>query len=81
MKKEMNILRIDNEREKGKIQDSVLKLENTVEKQNKVFDKVLRYHPEIKDSLPIILECEKMGLPPQIIKTLLEKQEIHISGD
>jgi hypothetical protein len=81
MKKEMNILRIDNDREKGKIQDSISKLENTLEKQNKVFDKVLQYHPEIKDSLPIVIECEKMGLPPELIKKLLEKQEIHISGE
>ncbi|MFC0343837.1 MobV family relaxase [Epilithonimonas hispanica] len=81
MKKEMNILRIDNDREKGKIQDSVSKLENTLEKQNKVFDKVLQYHPEVKDSLPIVIECEKMGLPPELIKKLLEKQEIHISGE
>ncbi len=81
MKKEMNILRIDNDREKGKMQDSVSKLENTLEKQNKVFDKVLQYHPEIKDSLPIVTECEKMGLPPELIKTFLEKQEIHISGE
>lgn len=81
IKKEMNILRIDNDREKGKMRDSVSKLENTLEKQNKVFDKVLKYHPEIKDSLPIVTECEKMGLPQDIIKTLLEKQEIHISGE
>lgn len=81
MKKEMNILRIDNDREKGKMQDSVSKLENTLEKQNKMFDKVLKYHPEIKDSLPIVMECEKMGLPPELIKKLLEKQEIHISGE
>lgn len=81
MKKEMNILRIDNDREKGKMQDSVSKLENTLEKQNKVFDKVLKYHPEVKDSLPIVTECEKMRLPPELIKKLLEKQEIHISGE
>jgi len=81
MKKEMNILRIDNDREKGKLQDSVSKLENTLEKQNKVFEKVFKYHPEIKDSLPIVTECEKMGLPPELIKKLLEKQEIHISGE
>ncbi|WP_312082544.1 MobV family relaxase [Epilithonimonas hominis] len=81
MKKEMNILRIDNDREKGKMQDSVSKLESTLEKQNKVFDKVLKYHPEVKDSLPIVIECEKMGLPPELIKKLLEKQEIHISGE
>ena len=81
MKKEMKILRIDNDREKGKMQDSVSKLENTLEKQNKVFDKVLKYHPEVKDSLPIVIECEKMGLPPELIKKLLEKQEIHISGE
>lgn len=81
MKKEMNILRIDNDREKGKLQDSVSKLEITLERQNKVFDKVLKYHPEIKDSLPIVIECEKMGLPPELIKKLLEKQEIHISGE
>ena len=81
MKKEMNILRIDNDREKGKMEDSVSKLENTLEKQNKMFDKVLKYHPEIKDSLPIVTECEKMGLSPELIKTLLGKQEIHISGE
>lgn len=81
MKKEMNILRIDSDREKGKMQDSVSKLENTLEKQNKVFEKVFKYHPEIKDSLPIVTECEKMGLPSELIKKLLEKQEIHISGE
>lgn len=81
MKKEMNILKIHNDREKGKMLESVSKLENTLEKQNKVFDKVLKYYPEIKDSLPIIVECEKMGLPPELIRTLLEKQELHISGE
>lgn len=81
MKKEINIVKIKNEKENGKLQDSVSKLENTLEKQNKVFDKVLKYHPEIKDSLPIVTECEKMGLPPELIKTLLEKQEMHISGE
>ena len=81
MKKEINILKIHNDREKGKMQESVSKLENTLEKQNKVFDKVFKYHPEIKDSLPIIVECEKMGLLPELIRTLLEKQELHISGE
>lgn len=81
MKSELNQVKNSNNIEKGKLQDSVLKLENNLEKQNKVFDKVLQYHPDIKDSLPIVIECEKMGLTPEIIKTLLEKQEIHISGE
>lgn len=81
MKSELNQVKNSNNIEKGKLQDSVLKLENNLEKQNKVFDKVLQYHPEIKDSLPIIVECEKMGLLPELIRTLLEKQELHISGE
>ncbi|MCG2794176.1 MAG: plasmid recombination protein [Weeksellaceae bacterium] len=81
MKKEMNNLKTHKEREKGKLQESVSKLENSLEKQNKVFDKLMQYHPQIKDSFPIILDCEKMGLSPTIIKTLLEKQEINIKGE
>ena len=41
----------------------------------------MQYHPEIKSSLPIVLDCEKMRLSPIIIKNLLEKQEIHIKGE
>ena len=81
IKKEMISLKNQKEREQGKLQESVSKLENTVEKQNKIFDKIAQYQPDIQDSLAIIIECEKMGLPPELIKTLLEKQEIHISGE
>lgn len=81
MKSKLNTINTSNDREKKKLQESVSKLENTLEKQNKVFEKVLEYYPEIKDSLPIVIECEKMGLPQYIIKTLLEKQEIHINGE
>ena len=81
MKQEINILRINSEREKGKMQNTFSKLESTLEKQNNIFDKVLKYHPEIKDSLSILEECEKMGMPPELIKMLLEKREIHISGE
>ena len=81
IKKEMNNLKTLREREKGKLQESVSKLENTLEKQSKVFDKLMQYHPEIKSSLPIVLDCEKMRLSPIIIKNLLEKQEIHIKGE
>ena len=43
-------------------------------------DKIAQYLPDI-NSLPIIIECEKMGMPSELIKTLLKKQEIHISGE
>ena len=81
MKKEMNNLKTLKDREKGKLQESVSKLEDTLEKQSKVFDKLMQYYPEIKGFLPIVLECEKMGLSPTIIKTLLEKEEIHLKGE
>lgn len=81
MKKEMNILKTGKDKEKEKLQESVSKLENTIEKQDNNFEKVLKYHPEIKDSLKIVTECEKIGLPPELIEKLLEKQEIHISGE
>ena len=81
IKKEMVCFKNQKEREQGKLQESVLKLENTVEKQNKIFDKIAQYQPDIKDSLAIIIECEKMGMPPELIKTLLKKQEIRISGE
>ena len=81
IKKEMISLKNQKEREQGKLQESVLKLENTIEKQNKIFDKIAQYQPDIKDSLAIIIECEKMGMPPELIKTLLKKQEIRISGE
>ena len=41
----------------------------------------MQSNPEITSSLPIVLDCEKMGLSPIIIKTLLEKEEIHIKGE
>ncbi len=81
MKKEMNNLKTLKDREKGELQESVSNLENTLEKQSKIFDKLMQYHPDIKSSLPIVLDCEKMRLSPTIIKTLLEKEEIHIKGD
>lgn len=81
MKSKLNTINTSNDREKKKLQESVSKLENTLEKQNMVFDKVMQYHPDINYTLAIVIECEKMGLPPELIKTLLEKQEIHISGE
>lgn len=69
------------EREQGKLQESVSKLENTIEKQNKIFDKIAQYQPDIKDSLAIIIECEKMGMHPELIHFLLDKKEICISGE
>ncbi|WP_028123588.1 MobV family relaxase [Epilithonimonas tenax] len=81
MKKEMNNLKTLKDREKGELQESVSNLENTLEKQSKIFDKLMQYHPDIKSSLPIVLDCEKMRLSQIIIKNLLEKQEIHIKGE
>ena len=81
IKKEMISFKNQKEREQGKLQESVSKLENTIEKQNKIFDKIAQYQPDIQDSLAIIIECEKMGMPPELIKTLLKKQEIRISGE
>ena len=81
IKKEMISFKNQKEREQDKLQESVSKLENTIEKQNKIFDKIAQYQPDIKDSLAIIIECEKMGMPPELIKTLLKKQEIRISGE
>ena len=81
MKSKLNTINTSNDREKKKLHESVSKLENTLEKQNKVIDKVLQYHPEINYTLAIVIECEKMGMPPELIKTLLEKKEIKISGE
>lgn len=81
IKKEMIGLKNQKEKEQGKLMESVSKLENNIEKQQKVFNKLLDYHPELKDTLPIVIECEKMGLPPTLIKALLEKEEIHIKGE
>ena len=81
MKSKLNTINTSNDREKKKLHESVSKLENTLEKQNKVIDKVLQYHPEINYTLAIVIECEKMGMPPELIKTLLKKQEIRISGE
>ena len=81
IKKEMISLKNQKEREQGKLQESVSKLENTVEKQNKIFDKIAQYQPCIKDSLAIIIECEKMGMHPELIHFLLDKKEICISGE
>ena len=81
MKSKLNTINTSNDREKKKLHESVSKLENTLEKQNKVIDKVLQYHPEINYTLAIVIECEKMGLPPELIKKLLDKKEIYISGE
>ncbi len=81
MKSKLNTINTSNDREKKKLYESVSKLENTLEKQNKVIDKLLQYHPEINYTLAIVIECEKMGLPPELINALLQKQEIHISGE
>ena len=81
IKKEMISLKNQKEREQGKLQESVSKLESTIEKQNKIFDKIAQYQPDIKDSLAIIIECEKMGMHPEMIHILLEKNEIYISGE
>ena len=81
IKKEMIGLKNQKEKEQGKLMESVSKLENNIEKQQKVFNKLLDYHPELKDTLPIVIECEKIGLPPTFIKALLEKEEIHIKGE
>ena len=81
MKSKLNTINTSNDREKKKLHESVSKLENTLEKQNKVIDKVLQYHPEINYTLAIVIECAKMGLPPELINALLQKQEIHISGE
>ena len=81
IKKEMVCFKNQKEREQGKLQESVLKLENTIEKQNKIFDKIAQYQPDIKDSLAIIIECEKMGMHPELIHFLLDKKEICIGGE
>ena len=51
MKSKLNTINTSNDREKKKLYESVSKLENTLEKQNKVIDKVLQYHPEINYTL------------------------------
>ncbi|OPB87026.1 MobV family relaxase [Elizabethkingia ursingii] len=81
IKKELNAITTTKENEKGKLEESILKLENTLENQNKAFDKLLKYHPEIRDSLPIIAECEKLGFNSDLIELLLEKKEIYIKGE
>ncbi|MDV4024422.1 mobilization protein [Elizabethkingia anophelis] len=81
MKKEISSITILKDREKMEIQQSLSKLENDLENQNKVFDKLMKYHPEIKDSLPIISECERLGFSQDLIKHLLEKEEIYIKGE
>lgn len=81
IKKEMISFKNQKEREQGKLQESVSKLESTIEKQNKIFDKIAQFQPDIQDSLAIIIECEKMGMHPELIHILLEKNEICISGE
>lgn len=81
MKKEISSITILKDREKTEIQQSLSKLENTLEKHKKAFDKLVNYHPEIKDSLPIISECEKLGFSQDLIKHLLEKEEVYIKGE
>ncbi|MCT4215265.1 plasmid recombination protein [Elizabethkingia anophelis] len=81
MKKEIQSITNLRDREKDKIQQSVSKLENDLEKQNKAIDKLMKYHPEIKGSLHIILECEKLGFNQDLIELLLEKKEIYIKGE
>lgn len=81
IKKEMVSFKNQKNREQTKLQESVSKLERNIESQEKAFNKLLQYHPELKDTLPIVTECEKMGLPQTLIKELLEKEEIHIRGE
>jgi hypothetical protein len=81
IKKEMVSFKNQKNREQTKLQESVSKLESNIESQEKTFNKLLQYHPELKDTLPIVTECEKMGLPQTLIKELLEKEEIHIRGE
>lgn len=81
IKKEMVSFKNQKEREQSKLMESVSKLENNIENQQKVFNKLLNYHPELKDTLQIVIECEKMGLTPTLIKDLLKKEEIHINGE
>lgn len=81
IKKEMVSFKNQKEREQSKLMESVSKLENNIENQQKVFNKLLNYHPELKDTLQIVIECEKMGLTPTLIKDLLKKEEIHIKGE
>ncbi|MCT3991080.1 plasmid recombination protein [Elizabethkingia anophelis] len=81
IKKELDAITTTKENEKGRLQESILKLENTLENQKKAFDKLLKYHPEIGDSMPIITECEKLGFNQDLIRLLLEKKEIYIKGE
>ncbi len=81
MKKEISSITILKDREKTEFRQSLSKLENDLENQNKVFDRLIKYHPEIKDSLSIISECERLGFSQDLIKHLLEKEEIYIKGE
>ena len=69
------------DQEKNEIQESVLKLKNMVERKDRILDKLVQYQPDLKASYSIILECEKLRFSPELIKHLLEKEEIYIKGE
>ena len=52
-----------------------------VERKDRILDKLVQYQPDLKASYSIILECEKLRFSPELIKHLLEKEEIYIKGE
>ena len=81
MKKEFKSIILLKDQEKNEIQESVLKLKNMVERKDRILDKLVQYQPDLKASYSIILECEKLRFSPELIKHLLEKEEIYIKGE
>lgn len=80
IKKELNEIKIQNKQEKDKTEQTILKLNKKVESQDKILDKLKNYHPDAIEIYQIVTECEKMGLPAPLIKSLLEKKELVIKG-
>ncbi|HFK5581043.1 mobilization protein [Elizabethkingia anophelis] len=81
MKKEFKSIILLKDQEKSEIQKSVSKLRNMVERKDSILAKLVKYHPDLKASYSIILECEKLRFSPELIKHLLEKEEIYIKGE
>lgn len=52
-----------------------------VERKDRILAKLVQYQPDLKASYSIILECEKLRFSPELIKHLLEKEEIYIKGE
>ena len=66
--------------EKKKLQESVSKLENTLEKK-KIFDKVMQYHPDINYTLAIIYRMKKWDYLQNLSKRYYKSARNPISAE